>query len=566
MFKELKIRNKLYIGFLLLAFISMCIGLSGYLGLKKTIDQETNLVNNQVKRVAYLQGIKGALTRVALGERGLLIPEMKTGKVRLEQYESINAGIKDSEAFIADFEKIARNTETDTLWKEFLSIKDAWLANAQMVVQAAKERDRLIAAGKTDKDPDVLYTDGMTFDASVTSRESGLENDIRLNNLIKLENDATNAEFLNNVHQSKKSTLLDVIFIITGFIMAIGFGYFISSNIKNIINSIITQINDVVDSVIRGKWDARTNVMETNFEFREISTGFNNIIDSLVGFMDVLPSPVMVIDNEFTIQYMNEAGARLDGKSGKQLTGAKCYNHFKTNDCQTANCACAKTMNSGRNEQSETSAAPGSNKLEIAYSAVPVKDNEGKTIGAFEVVTDQTAIKTALKKIEKVNDYQARESVKLTNGLKNLAIGDLNINLSVASADSDTLETSKMFEEINSAVKATVQANNEIIAKAKQVAAGDLTVSLDKRSENDELMESLTKMVKSTAKVITEFQTAAENISSSRPADELDSPGNESGCNRTGFICRGSIFFNGTDVSEYYPEHGKCTTDPENSA
>ena len=105
--------------------------------------------------------------------------------------------------------------------------------------------------------------------------------------------------------------------------------------------------------------------------------------------------------------------------------------------------------------------------------------------------------------------------MKLTNGLKNLAIGDLNINLSVAPADSDTLETSKMFEEINSAVKATVQANNEIISKAKSIAAGDLTVALEKRSANDELMNSLNEMVKSTARVISEFQTAAENISSS---------------------------------------------------
>ena len=83
-----------------------------------------------------------------LSERGgLLIPEMKTGKDREEQYELINNGINESEGYIAAFEKIKRNPETDTLWKEFLSIKDAWLANAQMVVQSAKERDKLIANG-----------------------------------------------------------------------------------------------------------------------------------------------------------------------------------------------------------------------------------------------------------------------------------------------------------------------------------------------------------------------------------------------------------------------------------
>ena len=82
-----------------------------------------------------------------------------------------------------------------------------------------------------------------------------------------------------------------------------------------------------------------------------------------------------------------------------------------------------------------------------------------------------------------------------------------------------------MFEELNDAVKATVDANNEITAKAKQIAAGDLTVSLEKRSEEDDLMHSLNEMVQSTARVITEFKTAAENISSS--SQEMSSTAQE---------------------------------------
>lgn len=254
---------------------------------------------------------------------------------------------------------------------------------------------------------------------------------------------------------------------------------------------------------------------KTNFEFRPIAAGFNGAIDSFVGFMDSLPTPVMVVDNEYNVQFMNEAGSKLDGKSGKQLIGSKCYNHFKTTDCNTANCACGKSMSSGRSEQREASAKPGNLNLEIAYSAVPVKDIDGKIIGAFEVVTDQTAVKMAMKKMEKISNYQTKESLNLTKGLNSLATGDLNIELKVAQADEDTLETSRMFTDINNAVHQTVKANKEIIAKAQMMAAGDLTVSLQKRSENDELMQSLTDMVKSTAKIISEFRLAAENISSS---------------------------------------------------
>lgn len=56
---------------------------------------------------------------------------------------------------------------------------------------------------------------------------------------------------------------------------------------------------------------------------------------------------------------------------------------------------------------------------------------------------------------------------------------------------------------------------NEIIEKAKLVASGDLTVDLKQRSEKDELMMSLTSMVKATANIITEFKSAANNITAS---------------------------------------------------
>jgi methyl-accepting chemotaxis protein len=71
------------------------------------------------------------------------------------------------------------------------------------------------------------------------------------------------------------------------------------------------------------------------------------------------------------------------------------------------------------------------------------------------------------------------------------------------------------YATIIDSLNSLILAMNEIIGKAKLVAEGDLTVDLKKRSENDELMQSLTNMVKSTASIISEFQTAANNISAS---------------------------------------------------
>jgi len=71
------------------------------------------------------------------------------------------------------------------------------------------------------------------------------------------------------------------------------------------------------------------------------------------------------------------------------------------------------------------------------------------------------------------------------------------------------------FNDIKNNLNLLIDATNEITEKAKLIAGGDLTVDLKKRSDNDELIQSFTDMVKSVAKVVAEFQLAAENISSS---------------------------------------------------
>jgi methyl-accepting chemotaxis protein len=246
---------------------------------------------------------------------------------------------------------------------------------------------------------------------------------------------------------------------------------------------------------------------------------------------------------------------------------------------------------------------PGAYKLDIAYSSVPIKNKEGKTIGAFEVVVDQTAIKNAARIAEKVTTYQKTETEKVTENLVKLSQGNTNISTHTSEADSDTKEVKEKFDTINSALnqcvttitslvedagmlsKAAVEgklstradssrhmgdfrkivegvndtldavigplniaaeyveristgdmpplitdnyngdfneiknnlntlivALNQVTEKAQAVSTGDLTVSLEARSDKDELMKALDTMVKSNASVINDFMTAIENI------------------------------------------------------
>ena len=70
------------------------------------------------------------------------------------------------------------------------------------------------------------------------------------------------------------------------------------------------------------------------------------------------------------------------------------------------------------------------------------------------------------------------------------------------------------YNQIKNNLNNLIEATNSITANAKQVSQGNLMVELRKRSERDELMESLSNMVEKLKEVVTEVQSSADNVAS----------------------------------------------------
>ncbi|WP_306547944.1 methyl-accepting chemotaxis protein [Desulfobulbus sp.] len=86
-----------------------------------------------------------------------------------------------------------------------------------------------------------------------------------------------------------------------------------------------------------------------------------------------------------------------------------------------------------------------------------------------------------------------------------VAVGDLSREITLDSGDSTS---------VMAAMKKMVGAFNEITTNAKQVAQGNLMVDIRKRSDKDELLESLAAMVDKLKEIVTEVQVAADNVAS----------------------------------------------------
>ncbi|UFS68817.1 cache domain-containing protein [Geomonas sp. RF6] len=285
----------------------------------------------------------------------------------------------------------------------------------------------------------------------------------------------------------------------------------LNSCIANV-NGLLTDVNLLVEAAIEGRLTFRADASRHHGDFGRIVEGMNSAIGTLVGHLDSMPAPAMIVDRDLTIQYMNHVGAQVGGKTPEQLVGTKCYDHFKTTDCHSDNCACFRAIRDGRQASSEATARPGGNELEVAYTGVPLRDSHGNVIGAFEVVSDQTAVKKAARVAQKVAEFQTAETAKLNEGLEKLALGDTSIVLSVGAADADTEQVQQVFGKIYGAVNGLADALKHVTRLAREIAAGDLTVSVEERSERDELMQALGGMVRKLMEVVGEVKVAAENV------------------------------------------------------
>jgi len=94
---------------------------------------------------------------------------------------------------------------------------------------------------------------------------------------------------------------------------------------------------------------------------------------------------------------------------------------------------------------------------------------------------------------------------KVQQNVQKLAIGDMNIVVSVDSKDEVGM--------LSADIKKLVETIREIVNSAKLISEGDLTVKLTKRSENDELIISLSNMVERLSEIVSQITESANNVS-----------------------------------------------------
>ncbi|MFI3158427.1 MAG: methyl-accepting chemotaxis protein [Methylococcaceae bacterium] len=249
------------------------------------------------------------------------------------------------------------------------------------------------------------------------------------------------------------------------------------------IQALVTDVSVLSTAAIEGHLAMRADAVKHQGDFRNVVEGVNQTMDSLVGYLDSMPIPAMIIDTEFNIRYMNKIGAELGNTAQEKLCGQKCSGYFKTEDCHTSKCACDRAMKSGVVNDSQTVARPGQLELDIKYIGMPVKNRQGDIIGAFEVIIDQTEIKKAQRVANKIAGYQEKEAAKVQSALAKISQGDLEVRVEVAESDQDTQKAHETFAVIGDATNKVIESVRNLVTDTDLLYAAAVAGRLEIRAD-----------------------------------------------------------------------------------
>jgi methyl-accepting chemotaxis protein len=540
-FNNLKIGKRIISGFLVVALVSVMVGVLGISNLKQANNNADSMYANNLLSLLPLNDTVVSFAKIRTTIRDEIIDPNPSN------YDNYETTMKQQEDLmnksLNDYSKNISSNEEQVTYDQLKPLIDQFPQIIAKIVPLAR-------ANKNEEAMSVLHKELTPVNNKIIELIQK-EFDINAAQAKKLNQDSNS--------NANNNTILMIGIILLGLIISGGFGLFISRGISNPLKKLVDAANKIaegdmdlkVDATSKdeigilmvafskmvgtltallnetdklvvetqeGKLGTRGNAKAFAGSWGTLVGGINNLMNTLVGHLDAMPSPVMLIDKDFNIVYMNKNGSELLSTTQKQLIGTKCYDNFKTSDCKTGNCACAMSMQQGQKVSREAAAHPNGMNLDILYTASPLKDGKNQVIGAMEMIVDQTAVMNAARVSKKQAKYQEKETAKLLVNIENLAQGKLQCNSKIEPTDEDTNSIGEMFSNIYGSFEESLNAMSSYVKDTANVLTEiskgnlDLSITGDYKGDFVEIKSSVNSIIDSLNEVLSDMNNASGQV------------------------------------------------------
>jgi methyl-accepting chemotaxis protein len=251
------------------------------------------------------------------------------------------------------------------------------------------------------------------------------------------------------------------------------------NEIKNNLNQCIDAVNGMTDegrnlanAAIEGRLDARADPAKFSGEYYQLIKGFNDTLDAIISPLNVAAEYIDRISK-----------GDMPEKISEDYNGD--FNEIKNNLNQ-----CIDAVNGMTDEGRNLANAAIEGRLDARADPSKFSGDYHQLIKGFNDTLDAVIgpLNVAAEYIDRISKGDIPE--KITEQYQ----GD--------------------FVEIKNNLNALVEAMDEITHLAQEMSQGNLTVSVEKRSQEDRLMEALQKMVTELSGIVQEVQSAADQVAS----------------------------------------------------
>lgn len=138
-----------------------------------------------------------------------------------------------------------------------------------------------------------------------------------------------------------------------------------------------------------------------------------------------IPTPVMAVNKDFEIIYINDAGRDMLKKDDDEIIGQRCSTLFNSKHCGTDKCCMKKSMADGRAYSDRNEVMFGNEYTPIQYYSVPLKDENQEIIGGLEYIldiTEQSKYEERLKEQSHTIRQMSTPTIQLWDGVLVLPI------------------------------------------------------------------------------------------------------------------------------------------------
>ncbi|MBU1242124.1 PAS domain-containing protein [Myxococcota bacterium] len=163
----------------------------------------------------------------------------------------------------------------------------------------------------------------------------------------------------------------------------------VSALIARHLKTLSFHFEDLTEDVLAGQMTTYGDPEGVGPDFRGLVTRTNELISAFVSRMDGLPVPVLMMDVQRRLCFVNTAAAELCGLEREALIGHPCCESFRCADCGSeCGCPATRAMDSDRMLQGETTLKTAHGEIPISYSSSPVRHPDGHLLGAWQVFQD----------------------------------------------------------------------------------------------------------------------------------------------------------------------------------